>query len=90
MAELNKATSPAEHAAEVLKAKAARAIDNAQEKYGAAVDEVSVRAMQATDTVLNYANHAADALDDTVKTRPMTTVVGAVFLGFLMGAFWKR
>lgn len=56
--------SPAEHAAEVLKEKAAKAIDSAQESYGAVVDEVSVRAMEATDAVREYANQAADALEE--------------------------
>jgi ElaB/YqjD/DUF883 family membrane-anchored ribosome-binding protein len=40
--------------------------------------------------VRDYANQAADKLDESLKERPMTTLIGAVAVGFLLGAIWKR
>lgn len=84
------AASAAEDTAERLKHKASEVADRAQEKLGEAYDEVSARAGEARDAVRDYANQAADKLDDSLKNRPMTTLVGAVAIGFLLGAIWKR
>ncbi len=64
--------------------------DTAKEKIGEAVDEVQTRAKEAGDMVRDYANQAADKLDESLKTRPMTTLVGAMAVGFVLGALWKR
>ena len=63
-----------------------RVSDKAQDAY----DEVSVRAREAGDAVRDYASTAADALDDSLQNRPMTTLLGAVAFGFVLGALWKR
>ena len=63
-----------------------RASDRAQEAY----DDMSDRAREATDAAREYANRAADALDDSIQNRPMTTLLGAVAFGFVLGALWKR
>lgn len=86
----NEAASAAEDAAARLKNKATEVADRAQEKFSEAVDEVSVRAREARDAVRDYGNQAADKLDESLRTRPMTTLVGAVAVGFLLGAIWKR
>ena len=84
------AASAAEDAATRLKTKAADMADRAQEKIEDAVDEVQARAKEARDTAREYANKAADKLDESLQTRPMTTLIGAVAVGFVLGALWKR
>jgi ElaB/YqjD/DUF883 family membrane-anchored ribosome-binding protein len=86
----NEAMSAAENAANRLKNKASEVADKAQEKMDEAIDEVSVRAKEARDAVRDYANQAADKLDESIQTRPMTTLIGAVAVGFVLGALWKR
>jgi ElaB/YqjD/DUF883 family membrane-anchored ribosome-binding protein len=86
----NEAMSAAENAANRLKNKASDVADKAQEKMDEAIDEVSVRAKEARDAVRDYANQAADKLDESIQTRPMTTLIGAVAVGFVLGALWKR
>jgi ElaB/YqjD/DUF883 family membrane-anchored ribosome-binding protein len=85
----NTATA-AEDAAARLKNKASDIADTAKERIGEAVDEVQTRAKEAGDMVRDYANQAADKLDESLKTRPMTTLVGAMAVGFVLGALWKR
>ena len=81
--------SESENAAERLKQKASEAVDSAQEKFGEAYDEVSARAVKAGDAVRDRANQAVDTLDESLKTHPMSTLAGAVAVGFLLGAIWK-
>jgi len=83
-------SATAEEAAARLKNKATEMAETAKEKIGDAVDEVQTRAKEAGDMVLDYANQAADKLDESLKTRPMTTLVGAMAVGFVLGALWKR
>lgn len=89
-AQTNEAMSAAEHAANRLKNKATEVADRASEKMDQAMDEVSVRAREARDAVRDYANQAADKLDESIQTRPMSTLIGAVAVGFILGALWKR
>lgn len=86
----NEALSAAENAANRLKNKASEVADRAQEKVNEAVDEVSARTKEARDAVRDYANLAADKLDESIQTRPMSTLIGAVAVGFVLGALWKR
>ncbi len=65
-------------------------MDAAQEKLGEAYDDVSARAVEVGDAMRDYANEAADMLDELLKIRPLTTLAGAVAVGFLLGAIWKR
>ncbi len=64
--------------------------DRGAEYAERAYDEVSVRAREAGDAVRDYANRAADTLDESIQERPMTTLLGAVAFGFVLGALWKR
>ena len=72
-----------------LKQKAGEVVDAAQEKLGEAYDDVSTRAAEAGDAMRGYASEAADMLDESLKIRPLTTLAGAVAVGFLLGAIWR-
>jgi ElaB/YqjD/DUF883 family membrane-anchored ribosome-binding protein len=84
------AKDAAKDTANRLADKASDMIDRASDRASDAYDEVSVRAREAGDAVRDYANQAADVLDDSIQNRPMTTLLGAVAFGFVLGALWKR
>jgi ElaB/YqjD/DUF883 family membrane-anchored ribosome-binding protein len=84
------AAAAAEDTATRMKNKASDMASRAQETLEDAADEVQARAKEAGDTVRRYANEAADRLDESLQTRPMTTLIGAVVVGFVLGALWKR
>jgi ElaB/YqjD/DUF883 family membrane-anchored ribosome-binding protein len=83
------AASASEDVADRLKQKASEVVDSAQEKFGEAYDEVSARAVEAGDAVREYAHQAGGMLDESLKTRPIQTLIGAVAVGFVLGAIWK-
>jgi ElaB/YqjD/DUF883 family membrane-anchored ribosome-binding protein len=84
------AKDAAKDTANRLADKASDMIDRASDRAADAYDEVSVRAREAGDAVRDYANQAADVLDDSIQNRPMTTLLGAIAFGFVLGALWKR
>ena len=84
------AKDAAKDTANRLADKASDMIDRASERASDAYDEVAVRAREGADAVRDYANRAADALDDSLQNRPMTTLLGAIAFGFVLGALWKR
>ena len=84
------AKEAAKDTANRLADKASDMIDRASERAGEAYDEMAVRAREGADAVRDYANRAADALDDSLQNRPMTTLLGAIAFGFVLGALWKR
>ena len=84
------AKDAAKDTANRLADKASDMVDRVSNQAQDAYDEVSVRAREAGDAVRDYASHAADALDDSLQNRPMTTLLGAVAFGFVLGALWKR
>jgi ElaB/YqjD/DUF883 family membrane-anchored ribosome-binding protein len=84
------AKDAAKDTASRLADKASDMIDRASDRAADAYDEVSVRAREAGDAAREYANQAADMLDDSIQNRPMTTLLGAIAFGFVLGALWKR
>jgi len=84
------AKDAAKDTASRLSDKAGDVMDRASEKAEEAYDEVAMRAREARDAVRDYGNQAADMLDDSIQNRPMTTIVGAIAFGFVLGALWKR
>ncbi len=42
------------------------------------------------DTILEVTDNLGEAIEDALRTRPLTTVALAVGLGFLFGTAWRR
>jgi ElaB/YqjD/DUF883 family membrane-anchored ribosome-binding protein len=59
-------------------------------KVERAVSEAEGQGMDALKGVREVRDNMADALDQSVKRRPYTTLLLAVGLGFLLGAVWAR
>ena len=59
-------------------------------KLERAVSEAEDQGLDALKGVREVRDNMADALDQSVKRRPYTTLLLAVGLGFLLGAVWAR
>jgi ElaB/YqjD/DUF883 family membrane-anchored ribosome-binding protein len=54
------------------------------------VSDVQDKGMEAVDAVREVGDNMVDAIDESLKRRPYTTLALAVGLGFLFGATWRR
>ena len=54
------------------------------------VTDVQDKGMEAVDAVREVGDNVVDAIDESLKKRPYTTLALAVGLGFLFGATWRR
>ena len=48
------------------------------------------KGMEAVDAVREVGDNLVDAIDESLKKRPYTTLALALGIGFLFGATWKR
>jgi ElaB/YqjD/DUF883 family membrane-anchored ribosome-binding protein len=55
-----------------------------------AVSEVEGKGVGAVEGVREVRDNLANAIDRSLETRPYTTLLLAVGLGFLLGAIWAR
>lgn len=87
---------PIDDAASFIAEKAAAAAD----RVGAAMDQTIEKASDVIESVQKQGGDAADrsgevvanirnAIDNSARSQPTTTVLLAVGLGFLLGAMWK-
>jgi len=101
---VSNASSVREAAAETRE-DAKRASDNVQADIDALRDDVAKLARRFSDLLSSKGSSAlqqaksgiddtgeelTDALNDAVKTRPLTTLAMAAGLGFVLGAVWRR
>jgi ElaB/YqjD/DUF883 family membrane-anchored ribosome-binding protein len=54
------------------------------------VSEVQEKGKEAVRAVGQVRDNLQDGLDKSLKTRPYTTLLLAVGVGFLLGALWAR
>jgi ElaB/YqjD/DUF883 family membrane-anchored ribosome-binding protein len=54
------------------------------------ITEAQDKGMDAVDAVRAVGDNLVDAIDDSVKKRPYTTLALAIGIGFLFGATWRR
>ena len=54
------------------------------------VSDVSAKGQDAVDAVQEASERVVDAIDDSLRTRPYTTLAIALGIGFLFGAMWRR
>ena len=67
---------------EDLKGKAKQTLDDAS-------DRVREAASDAKQQVQDVAGNVRGAIDKSVKDQPLTTLIMAVAVGFVVGALWK-
>jgi ElaB/YqjD/DUF883 family membrane-anchored ribosome-binding protein len=54
------------------------------------MSDVQDKGMEAVDAVRDVGDNMMDAIDESLKKRPYTTLALALTLGFVFGATWRR
>ena len=54
------------------------------------ISDAQDKGMEAVNAVREVGDNMADAIDESLKRRPYTTLALAVAIGFLFGATWRR
>jgi ElaB/YqjD/DUF883 family membrane-anchored ribosome-binding protein len=54
------------------------------------LSEAEAKGMEAVDAVREVGDNMVDAIDESLKKRPYTTLALAVGIGFIFGATWRR
>ena len=80
----------AQQIADIFAAKGSKAWDRARSGVDEAIADVEDRGQDAIDAVREVGDNMAAAIDESLKSRPYTTLALAVGIGFLFGATWRR
>ena len=76
--------------AEIFSSKGNVAWGRAKSNVEGMVSDVSAKGQDAVDAVREVGDNMVDAIDESLKNRPYTTLALAVGIGFLFGATWRR
>ena len=80
----------AEQVAAVLATSGNAAFRRAKSSLDEAVATAGDKSREAAGAVREVSSHFADAIDESIKTRPYTTLAIVAGLAFLFGATWRR
>jgi ElaB/YqjD/DUF883 family membrane-anchored ribosome-binding protein len=80
----------AEQVADILSSKGNAAWRRAKSSVDDAMADAQDKGRDAAEAVREVSENFVDAIDESIKTRPYTTLGIAVALGFLFGAMWRR
>ena len=62
----------------------------AKSNLGGVLSDAESKGMEAVDAVRDVGDNMIEAIDESLKKRPYTTLALAVGIGFLFGATWRR
>ena len=71
--------------ADILASKGGAAWQRAKSNIDGVISDVEDKGMEAVDAMREASDHVVDAIDESIKTRPYTTLAIAFGLGFLFG-----
>ena len=71
--------------ADIIASKGNAAWSRAKSNIDGVISDVESKGKDAADAVREASDHVVDAIDDSIKTRPYTTLAVAFGLGFLFG-----
>jgi len=80
----------AEQVGEILGAKGNAAWQKARSSVDDMVAGAQDTGREAVDAVREVSDNFVEAIDESIKTRPYTTLAIVAGLGFLFGATWRR
>jgi ElaB/YqjD/DUF883 family membrane-anchored ribosome-binding protein len=80
----------AEQVGEILGTKGNAAWQKARSSVDDMVAGAQDTGREAVDAVREVSDNFVDAIDESIKTRPYTTLAIVAGLGFLFGATWRR
>jgi ElaB/YqjD/DUF883 family membrane-anchored ribosome-binding protein len=75
---------------DIFAAKGNAAWSRAKSNVESVVSDVGAKGQEAVDAVQEAGDRVIDAIDDSLRTRPYTTLAIALGIGFLFGAMWRR
>jgi ElaB/YqjD/DUF883 family membrane-anchored ribosome-binding protein len=76
--------------ANVLAAKGNKAWQRARSNVEGVISDAQDKGMEAVGAVREVGDNVVDAIDESLKKRPYTTLALAVGIGFLFGATWRK
>lgn len=80
----------AEQVSEILGTKGSAAWQKARSSVDDMVAGAQDTSREAVDAMREVSDNFVEAIDDSIKTRPYTTLAIVAALGFLFGATWRR
>ena len=80
----------AEQVRDILSNKGNAAWRRAKTSADAVMSDAQAKGQEAAIAVRDVSGHFADAVDESIKNRPYTTLALAVGLGILVGTSWRR
>jgi ElaB/YqjD/DUF883 family membrane-anchored ribosome-binding protein len=75
---------------DIFAAKGNAAWSRARSNVESVVSDVSAKGQEAVDAVQEAGDRVIDAIDDSLRTRPYTTLAIALGIGFLFGTMWRK
>jgi ElaB/YqjD/DUF883 family membrane-anchored ribosome-binding protein len=75
---------------DILAAKGGAAWTRARSNIEGVVSDASAKGQEAVDAVREVGDNLLDAVDESLRKRPYTTLALALGIGFLFGATWRR
>ena len=76
--------------ADILAAKGNVAWGRAKSNVEGMVSDATAKGQEAVDAVREVGDNLVDAVDESLRKRPYTTLALALGIGFLFGATWRR
>jgi ElaB/YqjD/DUF883 family membrane-anchored ribosome-binding protein len=80
----------AEQINDIVTSKGNAAWSRARSNIEGVVSDATTKGQEAVDAVREVGDNMVDAIDESLKKRPYTTLALAVGIGFLFGATWRR
>jgi ElaB/YqjD/DUF883 family membrane-anchored ribosome-binding protein len=75
---------------DIFAAKGNVAWSRAKTNVEGVVSDVGAKGQEAIDAAQEVRDKVIDAIDESLETRPYTTLAVALGIGFLLGAMWRR
>jgi len=74
----------------VLASKGTKAFARAKSNVEGVISDAQDAGMEAVGAVREVGDNVVDAIDESLKKRPYTTLALAAGIGFLFGAMWRK
>jgi ElaB/YqjD/DUF883 family membrane-anchored ribosome-binding protein len=80
----------AEQIADIVASQGSKAWQRARGTVGDAMSDAQDKGREAASAVREVSDNFVDAIDESIATRPYTTLAIVAAVGFLFGATWRR
>jgi ElaB/YqjD/DUF883 family membrane-anchored ribosome-binding protein len=80
----------AEQVGDILSSKGNAAWRRAKTSVDGVVSDAQAKGQEAASAVREVSDNFVEAIDESIKERPYTTLAIALGLGFIFGATWRR